>query len=89
MILNIEIPDSDEDFVSAWEPGFKILTQVFTSPREGQTIIVQSNSEGLISLARFFLMLAQPNVAIGKHYHFDDLNSLEEGSVELVIDKIG
>ena len=88
MVLNIEIPDSNDDFVSAWEPGFKILTQVFTSSREEQTIIIHSNSEGLVSLARFFLMLAQPKVAIGKHYHFDDLNSLEEGSIELVIDKI-
>lgn len=89
MILNIEIPDSDENFVSAWEPGFKISTQVFTSPKEGQTIIIQSNNEGLLSLARFLLMLAQSNVAIGKHYHFDEFNSLDEGSVDLVIDKIG
>lgn len=87
MILTIEIPDPNADLISAWEPGFRISTEIYTS-REGQSITIHSNSEGLISLARFFILLAQPNVAIGKHYHFDDLNSLAAGSVELIIDKI-
>jgi hypothetical protein len=87
MILNIEIPDSDENFSSAWEPGFEISTQIYMSEREGNTIIIHSNSAGLISLARYLLLLAQPSLSKGKHYHFDDQNSLEAGSVELIIHK--
>jgi hypothetical protein len=88
MILNIEVPEPEEGYGSAWEPGFKISTQVYTSLQEGHTMIIHANRAGLISLARYFLMLAQQNIPVGEHYHFDDYNSLEKGSVELIIDKV-
>lgn len=88
MILQIQIPDPSEDISSAWEPDFKISTKVFNPTSERESILISMNSAGLISLARHFLMLAQPEIFIGKHYHFDVSNSLEPGSVELIVEKI-
>lgn len=88
MILNIEIPDSPEKFSMAWETGFSISTEIFNSPKEGQSILISMNSAGLLSLARYLLMLAQPEITVGHHYHFDENNSLEPGSIELIIEKV-
>jgi hypothetical protein len=41
----------------------------------------------LISLAIHLLTLAQENVPVGSHCHFDEHNSLEHGSKELIIEK--
>jgi len=51
-------------------------------------IIISANEEGLLSLANHFLTLAQANVPTGTHIHLDEYNSLEEGSTEVVIQKI-
>lgn len=51
-------------------------------------IIISANEEGLLSLANHFLTLAQANVPTGTHIHLDEYNSLEEGSAEVVIQKI-
>lgn len=84
MILEIQIPDYEGYLRLDWERGFKISTRFGA----GNCIIISANNAGLISLARHLLLLAQPTVSEGHHYHFDDLNSLEKGSVELIIEKI-
>ena len=34
------------------------------------------------------LLFSQDACPPGHHFHFDDLNSLEEGSVELILEKV-
>ncbi len=89
MILQIQIPDSG-DISSIWEPDFKISTKISypISKNDSKSILISMNSAGLISMARHLLWLAQDERYIGQHFHFDDINSLEPGSVELVVEKI-
>jgi hypothetical protein len=60
------------------ENGFKIEVKI-----KGDIIAISANKAGLVSLARQLLTLAQDNVPSGSHFHFDDYNSLEDGSTEL------
>jgi len=53
---------------------------------DGNTTIVSANKAGLISLAKNLTLLADE--LSGSHIHLDDYNSLEEGSSELIIEKI-
>ncbi|MGX8704644.1 MAG: Imm32 family immunity protein [bacterium] len=46
---------------------------------------MSANREGLLSLANQLSALAEE--APGSHIHFDQYNSLEDGSVELIIEK--
>lgn len=66
-----------------WEDKFEIKTEF----KDG-AIIISANTEGLISLANHFLNLAQRTVPNGYHMHFDDYNSLDDGSVELIVQKV-
>ncbi len=65
-----------------WEPGAIIKTSL-----EDSYIHLCANKEGLISLAQQFLTLAQDGVPATCHIHYDDCNSLESGSIELVVEK--
>ncbi len=65
-----------------WERGFEISTDLGDNE-----IIIKANSEGLISLAKQLLTLAQSGVPIGSHIHLDEYNSLENGSIDLIIEK--
>ena len=62
-----------------WEDGFRIRTSV-----QNGEIVITANREGLISLARNINALAGQEP--GAHIHLDNYNSLEDGSVELIID---
>ena len=53
----------------------------------GDEVIISANNEGLLSLARLLLTLAQNEVPIGTHTHLDERNLLEEGSIDLIIEK--
>lgn len=66
-----------------WKDNYKI--EVDNNHGE---IIISANEDGLLSLANHFMTLAQPNVPLGTHIHLDEYNSLEEGSAEIVIQKI-
>lgn len=65
-----------------WERGFVIATNF-----DDNEIIIKANTEGLISLAKQLLTLAQSNVPFGSHIHLDEYNSLESGSIDLIIEK--
>ena len=84
MTVNIEVPDySQENGVeSRWEGNFLLETAYV----EG-SFIIKGNKEGLISLGIQLLTLAQDDVPLHAHLHYDDLNSLEEESVEFIIEK--
>ena len=64
-----------------WVDGFEIKAVV-----ENGEIVISANREGLISLARQLTVLADG--APGDHVHYDEQNSLEEGSAEMIIERV-
>ena len=64
-----------------WEPGFAIKTRV-----EADAFVVCANRQGLLSLAKQLTVLSDG--VPGDHIHYDESNSLEEGSAELIIERI-
>lgn len=86
MEIKLEIPvfTINRGIEYKWENGFDIETKF-----ENGVINISANKEGLISLANHLLNLAQENVPLGHHLHFDEHNSLEDGSLELIIQKKG
>ena len=80
--IKIAIPEYKNSIECVWEENFKIKT---STPYN--TITIEANREGLLSLARHLLLLAQEEVPNGTHVHLDEFNSLEDNSVELIIYK--
>lgn len=80
--IKISIPEYDNGLEFVWEENFKIKTSAPFG-----TLTIEANREGLISLARHILHLAQDDVPSGCHIHLDEYNALEEGSLELIISK--
>lgn len=64
-----------------WEDGFEISSSV----HEGE-VTISANREGMISLANILLGLADGMP--GDHVHLDEYNSLEGGSVDLIIERV-
>lgn len=64
-----------------WVEGFEIKAAA-----ENGEIVISANREGLLSLAKQLTALAEG--APGDHIHYDESNSLEEGSAELIIERI-
>ena len=64
-----------------WEDGFEIRTRT-----EGDEVTISANRAGLVSLANNLLALAADEK--GSHFHLDEFNALEEGSCELIIERI-
>ncbi|MBP3871036.1 MAG: hypothetical protein J6E46_08685 [Faecalicoccus sp.] len=64
-----------------WIEGFKIKTSV-----ENNEIVISANKEGMLSLAKQLMMLAKGD--LGDHIHYNEHNSLEEGSSEMIIEKV-
>lgn len=85
MEVNIKVPEysSVNGLRLEWEDNFEISSSV-----ENNTVTITANKEGLISLAKHLLTLAQVEVPTGSHIHLDDINSLETNSVELIFEKI-
>lgn len=81
--LEIEDYNRQSGLQLKWEQGFTIEVK-----NEDNEMVIYSNKEGLISLARHLLMLAQDGVKEGTHIHLDKYNSLEEDSVDLVIQRL-
>ncbi|MFI5161412.1 MAG: hypothetical protein ACHQHN_09050 [Sphingobacteriales bacterium] len=85
MKITLEVTDYDKrtGLVGHWEDDSLIRTVY-----KDNEFLIQANKEGLISLAIQLLSLAQDNVPVGTHFHYDTWQSLEEGSVSFIIDKI-
>ena len=64
------------------EDGFTIATRI-----ENDAIVVSANAAGLRSLANHLLTLADEEGEHG-HFHLDEYNSLEDHSVELIVEKL-
>ena len=63
-----------------WVDGFEIRVSA-----DRDEAVISANREGLLSLAKQLAALAEEDP--GSHIHYDEHNSLEEGSVELTIEK--
>ena len=64
-----------------WEDGFVIKTRA-----EDGTFVISANREGCLSLAKQLAELADAEP--GSHIHYDENNSLEDGSAEMIIERI-
>ena len=75
MKVSLDVPNYslDTGMTLKWEGNFKIKV---------------SDTDGLVSLANHLLNLSQSSVQTGTHLHFDENNSLEDGSLDLIIEKI-
>ena len=65
-----------------WMEGFKVSVNTFTD----HEVTISANKEGLLSLACQLKVLAEGMP--GDHIHYDENNSLEKGSLDLVIEKV-
>ena len=66
-----------------WEDGFTIATKI----EADGTIVISANASGLRSLANHFMALADEE-STHSHFHLDEYNSLEDHSVELIVEKL-
>jgi hypothetical protein len=64
-----------------WVGDFKIDVRLDSD----HTVVISANRDGLLSLARQLTTLADSFV--GSHIHYDDYNSLEDGSIPMIIQK--
>ena len=64
-----------------WVDGFKISVS-----SENQIVTLSANREGLLSLSKQLAALA--NEKPGTHIHYDNYNSLEDHSDELIVELI-
>ena len=71
----------EEELSLIWENDFSIKVL------GGDEIIIKANCAGLTSLAKHFLTLAQDGVPSGSHIHLDEYNSLEEKSIDLIVER--
>lgn len=85
MKIELDVPDysAEHGLRMEWEPEHRIETYI-----EDGVMRIVANRDGLVSLARIMLTLAQPQVSTGTHVHLDASNSLEDGSSELIIEKM-
>ncbi len=65
----------------SWENGSIITVKVVN-----EEVVISANKEGLLSLAKQLSQLAQQDQ--GSHIHYDKYNSLEEGSIDLIVEKV-
>ena len=65
-----------------WVEGYEIRVTI-----DNGTAVISANREGLLSLAGQLAAMAAE--APGTHIHYDDHNSLDEGSAEMIIEKSG
>lgn len=84
MKKEIEIREykSNSGLQLSWENNFIIKTEF-----ENNEFIISANTQGLTSLANHLLNLAQDEVPNGSHIHLDEYNSLEDGSIDIVLEK--
>ena len=63
-----------------WIDGFVISVKM-----EDNAVVLSANKEGLLSLAGHLTALAEAEGS--DHFHLDQFNSLEDGSLELIVEK--
>jgi hypothetical protein len=66
----------------SWTPGFTIEVT-----HDSGEVLIRANSAGLTSLAQHLLTLAAEPVPDGTHIHLDIYGGLEDGSVDLILER--
>ena len=64
-----------------WINGFEIHVNIVNNEE-----VLSANREGLLSLAGQLTLLAEAEP--GSHIHYDENNSLEEGSSDMIIERM-
>ena len=64
-----------------WHDGFSVKVKAGNGE-----VCISANREGLLSLAKQLSEMAEMDV--GTHVHYDEYNSLEEGSAQLIVEKV-
>ncbi len=64
-----------------WKNNYEIRFRI-----DDGTAVISANRDGLLSLAEQLMTLAGEDS--GSHIHYDEYNSFEDGSDELIIEKI-
>ena len=67
---------------TTWDDGFTIKV----SGDGDDKVVISANREGLLSLARQLNALADESV--GCHIHYDKYNSIDDASLDMIIEKI-
>ncbi len=65
-----------------WIDGFRIEVAL-----QGGGVVVSANREGLLSLANHLQALCE-EPARGAHFHLDANTALEDGSLELIVERV-
>lgn len=82
IVLKIPKFSPEKGIQLEWEQDFFIrITE------EDGTILLSANQQGLRSLAKHLLCLADSAAPINSHLHLDETNALSEGSIELILEK--
>ena len=63
-----------------WVDGSRIKVTI-----ENDTVTISANRQGLLSLSRQLMDMADEEN--GAHIHYDEYNSLEDDSTEMIIEK--
>ena len=64
-----------------WADGAELRVRI-----DHGAAVISANREGLLSLAKQLTAMAE--AAPGTHIHYDEYNSLEDGSSEMIIDHV-
>ena len=75
---NFKSENAGDSMDIEWVDGFEIRVKV-----DHDSVVIAANREGMLSLAKQLTALAE--AAPGQHIHYDNYNSLEEGSAEMII----
>lgn len=65
-----------------WFDGSKIEVTLLNNE-----VLIKANADGLKSLVSCLTVLSESR-AQGAHFHLDEFNSLEPGSIEVIFEKI-
>jgi hypothetical protein len=71
----------DEGLTQLYEKGSRIKISI-----ELGKVVIKANKAGCLELAKHFLYLSQDKNLKGYHIHLDESNSLEDGSVETILE---
>lgn len=80
--INIPAYDPYEGIRISWVGNHEILITL-----EDDEIVIRANKDGLATLATQMLTLAQESIPSRHHIHLTDVSGLDEGSLDLRIDK--
>ena len=85
MIVNIEIPEfEDESLETIWDAKAEISVSV-----HNQQVSIMANAEGLMTLGKQMIYMAQYDFPWGTHLHYDEfVTGKKPQQFELIIGRV-